>query len=304
MGFCGSSLTTVLRVDIDQDSPQCQRHDSFWNQVLYIAEIRCSAVDGLSSRRYVLKSEVWTLYTCRLYLTYSLWQILDKIRVKNEHHKPYILGKCVMIKTTDCPGNIVGLMIKEITLEFNSDCNAWNYEWTSHRYADKTHVIDVMALVEHKHDSSMFFLAGSYLSTCFTVVSTKRNGSARQDDACPDVDRDEEEKEEVGEGILEGRGGGMAGASPTSSGSGGGAVEDNRSSTSGDELDLCFATLEDFPDAALVRGRSSSRDKRPLEIRGEREGEGRDDSEQMQRAKRARIKHSESSRGNMESGGV
>ena len=58
MGFCGSSLKTVLHVYIDHESPPCQRHDSFWARVLFIAEIRCSDEEGLSNERYILKSKV------------------------------------------------------------------------------------------------------------------------------------------------------------------------------------------------------------------------------------------------------
>lgn len=63
VGFCGSSLKAVLNVYIDDESPPCQKYDLFWTQILYIAEIRCSDEDGLSNRRYVLKSEVhWFKY--------------------------------------------------------------------------------------------------------------------------------------------------------------------------------------------------------------------------------------------------
>ena len=96
------------------------------------------------------------------------------------------------------------VMTKDITLEFNSDCNAWHYGWTSHRYSrDKTHVIDVMTLVEPKHDSDRYFLAGSFLSTSFTVVSTKRSRVERRTDASSEAESEEEGGEEGESGASE-----------------------------------------------------------------------------------------------------
>lgn len=104
---------------------------------------------------------------------------MPHIRSKSEKYKPFIKGECIDIQTTtSSDGKSIS---KQITLEFNSEHNAWHYGWMSHRYSsDKTHVIDVMILVEPKHDNDCFFLAGSFLSTAFTVVSTKRSRAERR----------------------------------------------------------------------------------------------------------------------------
>lgn len=107
VGFCGSSLKALLHVYIDDASPPCQKVDAFWTQVLYLAEIRCSDENGLSNRRYVLKSEVILQYSPLSFLliksivdytsdTMQKWKVptLHKRRVHWDKNQQLTRWKC------------------------------------------------------------------------------------------------------------------------------------------------------------------------------------------------------------------
>lgn len=160
VGFCGSSLKTILEVTISPKSPACQHYDTFWMQTVYIAELRCKDDAGLSAVRYVPKHEV-----------------MSNLRTKTEKFKPYIKGECVGVETI--PGD--GFTRKKISLEFNAEHNAWHYGWISHKYSNsKSHVIDVMVLVERAAIDDRFFIAASFLPPEFTIVSTKRGRATKR----------------------------------------------------------------------------------------------------------------------------
>jgi len=160
VGFCGSSLKTVLEVTITPKCPPCQYYDAFWAQTVYIAELRCKDEAGLSAGRYVSKRDV-----------------MSNLRSRTEKFKPYIKGQCTSVKTTESDG----ITTKLISLEFNSEHNAWHYGWTSHKYSNsKSHVIDVMVLVQRSAVDERFFIAASFLSPEFTIVSTKRGRATKR----------------------------------------------------------------------------------------------------------------------------
>ena len=86
---------------------------------------------------------------------------------------PYLNGRVMDISTVTMPGSN---LVKRISLEFNSECIAWHYGWTSHKFSsNKEHVIDVMVLVERDMSENRLFVAASYLSPSFRITSTKKS---------------------------------------------------------------------------------------------------------------------------------
>lgn len=166
----------VLTVPIDKDSPKCHKFDKFWKKVLYIAELRCTESAGLSSNLQVPKSE-----------------ILPQIRSRGNLHKPYIKGKFVSIQNVYDDETLVH---KNISIEFNSDKNAWHYAWHSHKHiADATHVVDISVLVDSKHNADLYFVAGSYTSPEFTLACTKRRKNICPKKLENDLPKDENVKD-------------------------------------------------------------------------------------------------------------
>jgi hypothetical protein len=119
------------------------------------AEIRLEDEKGLSSDRLVQKSLV-----------------IPQIRCKQAKTMPYIRGRVISISTSGSDESID--IMKRIHLQFNSERFAWHYGWTSHKcYNSKPHVVDVMVLVERDERENRLFLAASYSSPGFRILSTK-----------------------------------------------------------------------------------------------------------------------------------
>ena len=139
------------------------------------AEIRCADEKGLSHERLVQKS-----------------LILPQIRTRKAKTMPYLNGRVLDISTVSIPGSI---LLKRISLEFNSECIAWHYGWTSHKFSsNKEHVIDVMVLVERDMSENRLFVAASYLSPSFRITSTKKS---KKDITEQQQQQQQEEKEEM-----------------------------------------------------------------------------------------------------------
>jgi len=150
-GFCGTSLKCALEVVVDHNSPQCQLEDSFWKSVTYIAEFRESLIPGLSSVRFINRQE-----------------LENQLRTRTEKFKVLIEGYSNEIVTQEDRG----VVTKTINLEFNESCQAWHYGWQSHKYKNDTkHCVDIVVLVENGSDS--YFIAASFVSPLFEIVSTK-----------------------------------------------------------------------------------------------------------------------------------
>ncbi len=154
-GFCGSSIVAMLEIPIAAESPSCHRYDTFWRRIQYIAEIRCKVDEGLSS--------TWSV---------SKEYVSSQLRSKARKGNPYITGRCVSIETLS---NHDILCAKKITIEFNSEKNAWHYGWVSHKHSNLTsHVVDISVLVENRRSPDTLFVAGAFVSPEFTVTCTKR----------------------------------------------------------------------------------------------------------------------------------
>lgn len=152
-GFCGNSLDVSLYIEINENSPSCHLFDSFWNDdVLFLAELKCSSES--SQERSISKSEMSSL-----------------LRTKEAKCNPYIKGSIISIETT-----LTDAMkqLKKIDLTFNQDHKAWHYGWISHKCSsERSHVVEVIVLVENGLIPDYYFLAASFRSPDFVIMSTK-----------------------------------------------------------------------------------------------------------------------------------
>jgi hypothetical protein len=149
-------------IEITEESPPCHLFDSFWStDVLYISEMKCSTELGQDR-------------------IFSKEMVLSKIRTQNKKCEPYIRGTFLGVETTyadEC------CQLKRVDLVFNEDHSAWHYGWKSHRrMSERSHVLDVMVLVENESKDDEYFLAGSFPSPNFVITSTKSGRQRRSDD--------------------------------------------------------------------------------------------------------------------------
>lgn len=85
---------------------------------------------------------------------------------------PYIKGRVVSISSSGSNASMD--LLKRIHLQFNAERMAWHYSWVSHKHVNsKLHVVDVMVLVERDESENRLFVAASFLSPGFTILSTK-----------------------------------------------------------------------------------------------------------------------------------
>lgn len=176
-GFCGSSLLVKINIKVNQDSPLCQNLDIFWESgASYIAEMRTSCSPGLSELR-VLDKEL----------------IFSNIRTKERKCQPYLLGQVTCVDTLQ----FGSFSVKQVTVIFNAEHNAWHYGWVSHKHTSHTHhVVDIMVLIESPLNPTHFVVAASYLSPEFIVSSTK-NTRYQRDFLRLDYSSDEPEKDDL-----------------------------------------------------------------------------------------------------------
>lgn len=167
-GFCGSSLDVSLYVEIDELSPNCHLFDSFWmNDVLFLAEIKCAS--ELAEERIISKVE-----------------IDSRIRTKEAKCNPYLRGNVVSVETSISEEMH---QIKKVNVSFNLEHKAWHYGWISHKCSsDTSHVVDVLVLVENDTMVDYFFLAASFHSPEFIIMSTKTGRQKKDQGQIASVD--------------------------------------------------------------------------------------------------------------------
>lgn len=141
------------------------QHDNFWDSVVFVAEIKCSQDEGLSSNSKILESELYS-----------------KIRTKDCRTNHYIDGVIKNIETVYENDTYIDnnkrseesdiIMRKNISIVFNEKNVAWHYDWVSNKHISFTyHVFDIVIFVSN--GTGILHHIGSYQSPPFRVVSTK-----------------------------------------------------------------------------------------------------------------------------------
>lgn len=159
-GFCGRSLLVEIRVQKSSSALSGVTLEDI-EKMLFVAELRPTSTESLSSKASISKDEV---HACARGVTRA--SKTSDVKVGTMSNFEWLLGQRKHVNDTASEFMLV--------VEFNEDLHSWDYRWKSNRWiVDETHVIDITLLTPDAAEQASYNVVASQTSHTFTIFSAR-----------------------------------------------------------------------------------------------------------------------------------